>query len=303
MEGPLPNNKAFSEAPFEALRNNKGLCGNASSLKACPSSITWSKNASGKKRNKVVIIFIVPILSILFLSMIVFGILYIVQKHPKLRNKLNNTREAQNGNMFAIWSYDGRMVYENIIEATEEFDSKYCVGVGGCGSVYKAELQSGQVVAVKKFHSVQDGGIANAKGFENEIRALLEIRHRNVIKLFGFCSHPQQSFLGYEFLEGGSMKDLLSNKEEVVSFDWIRRANVVKGVVDALSYMHHNCSPPIVHQDISSKNILLDSKYEAHISDFGTARFLKPDTSHWTSFARTFGYTAPGNIVFPYCHD
>nr|XP_023877696.1 MDIS1-interacting receptor like kinase 2-like [Quercus suber] len=195
--------------------------------------------------------------------------------------------------MFAIWSYDGKMVYESIIEATEEFDSKHCVGVGGCGNVYKAELQSGQVVAVKKLHSVQDGDITNAKGFENEIRALLEIRHRNVVKLFGFCSHPRQSFLVYEFLEGGSMKDLLSNKEEVVSFDWIKRANVVKGMADALSYMHHNCSPPIVHRDISSKNILLDSKYEAHISDFGTARFLKPDSSNWTSFAGTFGYTAP----------
>ena len=123
-------------------------------------------------------------------------------------------------------------------------------------------------------------------------------RSWNVIKLFGFCSHPQQSFLVYEFLEGGSIKDLLSNKEEEVSFDWIRRANVVKGVADALSYMHHNCSPPIVHQDISSKNILLDSKYEAHISDFGTARFLKIDSSHWTSFVGTFGYTAPGNIIF-----
>ena len=94
------------------------------------------------------------------------------------------------------------------------------------------------------------------------------------------------------------MKDLLSNEEEVVSFDWIKRANVVRGVADALSYMHHNCSPPIIHRDISSKNILLDSKCEAHISDFGTARFLKPDSSNWTSFAGTFGYTAPGNIIF-----
>ena len=74
-----------------------------------------------------------------------------------------------------------------------------------------------------------------------------------MIKLFGFCSHPQQSVLVYEFLEGGSMKDLLSNKEEVVSFDWIKRANVVRGVADALSYMHHNCSPPIVHRDISRR--------------------------------------------------
>ena len=118
-----------------------------------------------------------------------------------------------------------------------------------------------------------------------------------MVKLFGFCSHPRQSFLVYEFLEGGSMKDLLSSKE-VVSYDWIKRANVVRGMVDALSYMHHNCSPSIVNQDISSKNILLDSKYEAHISDFGTARFLKLDSSNWTSFAGTFGYIAPGNIIF-----
>ena len=72
---------------------------------------------------------------------------------------------------------------------------------------------------MKKLHLVQDSEIANAKGSENEIRALLEIRHQNMVKLFIFCSHPRQSFLVYEFLEGGSMKDLLSNEEEVVSFD------------------------------------------------------------------------------------
>ena len=71
------------------------------------------------------------------LSIIIFGILYIVLKCSRLRNRINNIREAQNGNMFAIWSYDGKMVHESIIEATKEFDSKYCVGVGGCGSVTK----------------------------------------------------------------------------------------------------------------------------------------------------------------------
>ena len=151
LEGPLPNNKAFNEAPFGALRNNKDLCGNASSLKACSSSTTQSKNLGEKRRNKVVIFFIVPILGTMVLSLIVVGILYAFLKHLRLRNKLNNPREAQNGNMFSIWSYDGKMVYERIIEATEEFDSKYCVGVGGCGSVYKVELQLGQVVVVKTF--------------------------------------------------------------------------------------------------------------------------------------------------------
>ena len=71
------------------------------------------------------------------LSIIIFRILYIVLKRSRLRNRINNIREAQNGNMFAIWIYDGKMVHESIIEAAKEFDSKYCVGVGGCGSLTK----------------------------------------------------------------------------------------------------------------------------------------------------------------------
>ena len=70
--------------------------------------------------------------------------------------------------------------------------------------------------------------------------------------------------------------------------------NVVKDVANALCYMHHECSPRIVHRDISSKNVLLDSEYVAHVSDFGTAKFLNPDSSNWTSFVGTFGYAAPG---------
>ncbi|KAI4332699.1 hypothetical protein L6164_017585 [Bauhinia variegata] len=61
--------------------------------------------------------------------------------------------------------------------------------------------------------------------------------------------------------------------------------------------MHHDCSPPIIHRDISSKNILLSSNLEAHISEFGTARFLKPDLPIWTTFAGTFGYAAPGDVA------
>ncbi|KAF7848744.1 hypothetical protein BT93_L1599 [Corymbia citriodora subsp. variegata] len=57
--------------------------------------------------------------------------------------------------------------------------------------------------------------------------------------------------------------------------------------------MHHDCSPPIVHRDISSNNILLDSEYEAHVSDFGTAKLLKSDTSNWTAVVGTYGYVAP----------
>jgi serine/threonine protein kinase len=67
--------------------------------------------------------------------------------------------------------------------------------------------------------------------------------------------------------------------------------------------MHHDCVPPIVHRDISSKNVLLNSELEAHVSDFGTARFLKPDSSNWTAIAGTYGYVAPGEKrnIFLWC--
>ena len=81
----------------------------------------------------------------------------------------------------------------------------------------------------------------------------------------------------YEFIEKGSLRNMLSNEEEAEKLNWIVRLNVVKGVAKSLSYMHHDFSPPIIHRDISSNNVLLDSEYEAHVSDFITARLLKSD--------------------------
>ncbi|CAK9134685.1 unnamed protein product [Ilex paraguariensis] len=283
LEGPLPLIKAFQGAPFEVLRDNKGLCGNATSLMPC-----LPIKSSREKRFLVLIL--LPVIGGLFLLFLVIGIFWATRGKKK---SIKNEPRESNESLFSIWSFDGKIVYENIIEATENFSPKHCIGVGGYGIVYKAELPSGQVVAVKKLDASEDDEREKLKGFANEICALTEIRHRNIVKLYGFCVHTRHSFLVYEFLEGGSLEKLLSNHEQTVNFIWIKRMNVIKGVANALSYMHHDCSPPMIHRDISSKNVLLDSEYEAHISDFGTARVLWPDSSNWTSFVGTFGYAAP----------
>ena len=67
-------------------------------------------------------------------------------------------------------------------------------------------------------------------------------------------------------MEKGSLQNILCNDEEAERLDWIARLNIIKGVAKALSYMHHDCSPPVIHRDISSNNVLLDSEYEAHVS-------------------------------------
>ena len=131
----------------------------------------------------------------------------------------------------------------------------------------------------------------------------IQIRHWSIVKPLGFCFQEVHSFLVYEFMERGSLVNMLCN-EGATELNWPTRIRVVKSVAYALSYMHQDCVPPIIHRDISSKNILLSSDLEAYVSDFGTARFLKPDSSNWTTIAGTYGYLAPGkllSIIYSFC--
>ncbi|KEH41003.1 LRR receptor-like kinase family protein [Medicago truncatula] len=114
--------------------------------------------------------------------------------------------------------------------------------------------------------------------------------------------------LGLEYMEVitkqscllGSMDNILKDNEQASEFDWNRRVNVIKDIANALCYLHHDCSPPIVHRDISSKNVILDLEYVAHVSDFGTSKFLNPNSSNMTSFAGApldMLHQHPGDIV------
>ncbi|XP_026430290.1 MDIS1-interacting receptor like kinase 2-like [Papaver somniferum] len=91
---------------------------------------------------------------------------------------------------------------------------------------------------------------------------------------------------------------ILRDGEQAVKFDWINRIRFIKGTANALAYMHHDCVPELVHRDISSNNVLLDADYEARVSDFGTARMLKPDSSNWTSLAGTYGYVVAPELAY-----
>lgn len=283
LSGPLPNSKAFLNASIEALQGNTGLCGNITGLHHCD-------NVPTKGHSRNILVIIVPLLvAILFVS--VLGGVFLVYKRKK-RSLVFEQGVEPNGDLFSISTFDGRATYEEILRATNDFDAAYCIGKGGHGSVYKAKLQSDIIVAVKKLH-MSPSEMVDQKGFLGEVRALTEIRHRNIVKLYGYCSHPRHSFLVYEYLERGDLAAILSEDEKAQILDWPKRVNIIKGVAHALSYMHHDCSPSIVHRDISSNNILLDSEYEAHISDFGTAKLLKLDSSNWSALAGTYGYIAP----------
>ncbi|XP_035543537.1 MDIS1-interacting receptor like kinase 2-like [Juglans regia] len=286
LQGPIPNSKAFLDAPIGTLKGNKGLCGNATDLQPC--------KHSSKRGQKVVFLLVFPLLGATFVLLSFFGIFLFMQRR---KTDLESKQSKTEGQVLflSILHFNGRTLYDEIIKVTNGFDALCCIGKGGHGTVYKAELTSGDIVVVKKFNRpLHDAGENRfQKEFLNEIRALMHIRHRNIVKLYGFCSHVQHSFLVCQYLERGSLSIILGNEDVAKELGWCKRLNIVKGVAYALSYMHHDCSPPIIHRDISSSNILLDSQFEAHVSDFGTVKLLKPDSSNWTSFAGTYRYVAP----------
>ncbi|KAD4179500.1 hypothetical protein E3N88_28091 [Mikania micrantha] len=289
LQGPLPKSKAFMDLPIEALQGND-LCGNKIGLKQCA-----SESHSPNRKHKLSLVISLPLLGALLLGGLMGMFIFFSWKSKS--HRLKNMQPTQLVNVhkhkksfFSVSTFDGKQTYDEILAQTEGFNEAYCIGMGGCGSVYKVKLSSGDIVAVKRLHSSSE--VINHNDFLNEIKVLTSIRHRNIIKLLGYCSHSDNSFLVYEYLEGGSLADMLRDKT-AENLDWMKRVNIIKGVAHALSYMHHDCSPAIIHRDISSKNILLDSEYEACVSDFGTSKILNPNTSNWSTIAGTFGYLAP----------
>ncbi|KAM4077451.1 hypothetical protein ACJW30_12G138700 [Castanea mollissima] len=173
----------------------------------------------------------------------------------------------------------------DIVEASEDFNEKYCIGKGGFGTVYRVALPNSQFVAVKRLNMSDSSEIpsANRHSFENEIRVLTEVRHWNIIKPNGYFS----------IRERGSLGNALYGLKGNVELNWNTRVKILQGVAHAVAYLHHDCSPPIVHRDITVNNILLEPDFESRLSDFGVARLLNPDTSNWTPIAGSYGYMAP----------
>ncbi|KAF8014717.1 hypothetical protein BT93_H0506 [Corymbia citriodora subsp. variegata] len=289
IEGPLPDIKAFRMAPYAAIQNNKNVCGVVVGLRACTSPLL--KKTNGERGKKLVVRIAVSITSTTILIVVLVGIVLLAGQRCK--NEKCNSTEVCTGDPFVVWSYDGKLVYQHIVEATEAFHPKYLIGEGGFGAVYKAELSPDRVLAVKKLLPLEDGQVVGITSLEREVNCLANIRHGNIVKLYGYCLHSRHSFLVYEFLERGSLRRILNDDKVAMELNWVRRVNVIKGVANALSYMHHDCFPSWIHRDMTSNNVLLDVDYKAHVSDFGIARLLKPDSSNWTSLAGTLGYIAP----------
>uniref|UniRef100_A0A0D9WR72 non-specific serine/threonine protein kinase n=1 Tax=Leersia perrieri TaxID=77586 RepID=A0A0D9WR72_9ORYZ len=177
------------------------------------------------------------------------------------------------------------------------------IGSGGSGKVYRIHLASrdvsgGRIVAVKKIWNARKLDAKLDKEFEAEVNVLGNIRHNNIVKLLCCISSQDAKLLVYEYMENGSLDRWLHHLDRdgaPAPLDWPTRLAIAVDAARGLCYMHHDCSPPIVHRDVKSSNILLDPEFQAKIADFGLARMLlkSGEPESVSAIGGTFGYMAP----------
>ncbi|BBN14793.1 protein MpRLK-Pelle_L-LEC28 [Marchantia polymorpha subsp. ruderalis] len=182
--------------------------------------------------------------------------------------------------------------------ATAEFDEAHKLGQGGFGSVYRAVIPAtGEVVAVKKVSPESRQG---AREFMAEVSIITQLRHRNIVKLLGWCSANEQFLLVYEYMPNGSLdKALFCPADEASVLSWEVRFRIVMNVATALNHLHEGWRQKVLHRDIKSSNIMLDEDFNALLGDFGLARLVdRRESLASTNVVGTFGYLAPEVVVY-----
>uniref|UniRef100_A0A0E0HF01 non-specific serine/threonine protein kinase n=1 Tax=Oryza nivara TaxID=4536 RepID=A0A0E0HF01_ORYNI len=177
-------------------------------------------------------------------------------------------------------------------EATAAFAPEHVVGEGGYGIVYRGVLADGCEVAVKNL--LNNRGQAERE-FKVEVEAIGRVRHKNLVRLLGYCAEGAHRILVYEYVDNGNLEQWLHGDVGPVSpLSWDIRMNIVLGTAKGITYLHEGLEPKVVHRDIKSSNILLDKRWNPKVSDFGLAKLLGSDSNYVTTRVMgTFGYVAP----------
>ncbi|KAF8005682.1 hypothetical protein BT93_K0076 [Corymbia citriodora subsp. variegata] len=290
LTGPVPAFGINTEVSAEDYANNPGLCGGP--LPACKSSNT--KIIVGAAAGSVT----------LTATGIAVGMFFYKRRVPMKKKKKDEDPE---GNKWAkslkkikgvkVSMFEksvSKMKLSDLMKATNNFSKHSIIGSGWTGTTYKAVLKDNTLLMVKR---LQDSRLSE-KEVMSEMATLERVKHRNLVPLLGFCMAKKERLLVYNYMPNGILHDHLHSLDDPnKAMEWTLRLKIGIGAARGLAWLHHNCNPRIIHRNISSKCILLDSDFEPHISDFGLARLRNPIDTHLSPFVDgefgDLGYVAP----------
>ncbi|KAF6991214.1 hypothetical protein CFC21_008324 [Triticum aestivum] len=238
-----------------------------------------------KKNNYMLAVYIgVPIFVVLLIGALVLLLMFRVRKKKGLaRGSHGHGRQQMENRQFT---------YKQLKVITDNF--KVVLGQGGFGTVYDGFLHDGTHVAVKLLSQSSNQGIEE---FMTEAQTLTKIHHKNLVSLIGYCKEEKYLALVYEHMSEGNLEDKLRGKNCTdVSLTWRQRLRIALESAQGLGYLHKACSPPFVHRDVKTSNILLNANLEAKVADFGLMKAFNHDNDTHISTVRvigTRGYLAP----------
>ncbi|XP_073136667.1 probably inactive leucine-rich repeat receptor-like protein kinase At5g48380 [Henckelia pumila] len=291
LTGPVPS--FFNTTiPAESYAGNVGLCGGP--LGSC-------QNVSKKTRAPAIVAAAVAgvVIAALGVGIGMFFYLRKVSRTKKDEDPLGNkwARSIKGTKHTKLKMFDkavSKMNLRDLMKATNDFSKENIIGSGRTGTMYKAVLEDGTSLMVKRLQDTQH----SEKEFMSEMATLGSVKHRNLVPLLGFCMTKKERLLVYKNMPNGNLHDKLHEVTDGGKvMDWPPRLKIAIGAAKGFAWLHHTCNPRIIHRNISSKCILLDVDYEPKISDFGLARLMNPVDTHLSTFVNgdfgELGYVAP----------
>ncbi|KAK6141792.1 hypothetical protein DH2020_024467 [Rehmannia glutinosa] len=280
-----------STIPAESYADNAGLCGDPLPRCRGPSRKTHTPTIIGAAIGGITIAALGVIIGMFFLRK--------ASRKKKEEDPLGNkwARNIKGAKHFKLSMFEksvSKMSLSDLMKATNDFSKENIIGTGRTGSVYKAVLEDGTSLMVKRLQDTQH----SEKEFISEMTTLGNIKHRNLVPLLGYCVAKNERFLVYKYMPNGTLHDKLhvvNDGDKIM--DWPLRLKVGIRAAKGFAWLHHSCNPRIIHRNISSNCILLDADYEPKISDFGLARLMNPVDTHLSTFVNgefgDLGYVAP----------
>ncbi|XP_028765444.1 probably inactive leucine-rich repeat receptor-like protein kinase At5g48380 [Neltuma alba] len=289
LTGPIPNLK--QQVSADSYSNNPGLCGPPLPVCQAPSSKSNSAVIAGAAVGGVTVGALVIGIGLFFF---VRRVSVIKKEEDPEGNKWARSLKGTKGIKVSMFEKSvSKMKLSDLMKATNNFSNVNIIGSGRTGTMYKAVLDDGTSLMVKRLQESQH----SEKEFLSEMSTLGAVRHRNLVPLLGFCLAKKERLLVYSFMSKGTLHDQLHPAEGQSTLEWPIRLKIAIGAAKGLAWLHHSCNPRILHRNISSKSILLDSDFEPKISSFGLARLMNPIDTHLSTFVNgefgDLGYVAP----------
>ncbi|CAM0952885.1 unnamed protein product [Alopecurus aequalis] len=256
--------------------------------------------STGSKARKLAVKIAVPVLAGILLLTSIFSLWFCrfrengrkAESEKKLMpGSANTSTEIGEGDHTEDLEFPS-IRFADIVAATDNFSKTCMIGRGGFGNVYKATLESGQVVAVKRLSKDSDQG---AEEFRNEAILIAKLQHRNLVRLLGCCTEGAEKLLIYEYLPNKGLDAILFDSDRKPVLDWPTRLGIIKGVARGLLYLHQDSRLTVIHRDLKASNVLLDAELRPKIADFGMAKIFCDDQVHANTrrVVGTYGYIAP----------